>query len=378
MANREYWFSLQINKQSKEKEGFILSELNIHWYPGHMAKTGRLIKENLKLVDVIIEVLDARIPISSRNSEISEIVGNKPLIMILNKSDLADDKITGSWINNLGSKGIKAIATDARSGKGMANLKSAILEAVSERIENSLKKGIANRSARAMITGIPNSGKSSLINRLVGKAAAITGDRPGVTRGRQWLRTDSNIELLDMPGMLKPKYEDRITGLYLAFTGAVKDDVYETELAAALLLLKLLLEYPRNLIQRYTIDIDKVLSDINKTTTNIIDLDKVFTDIKETGMKTIINITDLINISEGTYASIRNKRIDIFRKLYSENYEGCINAGLILLDYIGRKRGMLLGGNNTDTKRASIMVLDEFRAGKTGKITLERPDASLV
>ncbi|MBQ2754593.1 MAG: ribosome biogenesis GTPase YlqF [Clostridia bacterium] len=209
--------------------------MNIQWFPGHMAKTRRLITDNLKLVDVVVELLDARIPLSSANPILPELLGNKPKVIALNKSDMADANVTAKWIQYFKDNGVEAVAVSSISGKGFDALKNAINTVLKDKIQKREEKGMKNVPARIMVVGIPNVGKSSFINKLSGRAGAKTGDRPGVTTAKQWIRIAGGYELLDTPGILWPKFDDEITGRHLAFTGAVKDDVYDTEEAAMLL-----------------------------------------------------------------------------------------------------------------------------------------------
>ncbi len=209
--------------------------MNIQWFPGHMAKTRRLITDNLKLVDVVVELLDARIPLSSANPILPELLGNKPKVIALNKSDMADANVTAKWIQYFKDNGVEAVAVSSISGKGFDALKNAINTVLKDKIKMREEKGMKNIPARIMVVGIPNVGKSSFINKLSGRAGAKTGDRPGVTTAKQWIRIAGGYELLDTPGILWPKFDDEITGQHLAFTGAVKDDVYDTEEAAMLL-----------------------------------------------------------------------------------------------------------------------------------------------
>lgn len=277
----------------------------VQWFPGHMAKTRRLIKENLKLVDGVCELVDARIPESSRNPEIDAIVGSKPRIVLLNKCDLADEKATQAKIKELKSKGVTAIAVDCRSGKGLDKFPAAVKEALKEKIEANEKRGMSGKSLRVMVVGIPNTGKSSFINRMAGKYAAKVADKPGVTRSNQWFAIGSGIELLDTPGVLWPKFEDPQVGFKLAFIGSVKDEILDTEEIAVRFLEVMQRDYADRLEQRY--------------------------------------------------------KISDFESL--EPYE--------LLELIAKKRGMLVSRGEADTMRAAVMLLDEYRGGKLGRITLE-------
>lgn len=281
--------------------------MNINWFPGHMAKTRRLLTENLKLVDVVIELLDARIPSSSKNPEIDAIVNNKPRLIAMNKADLADENISREWLKWYGSKGTAVIFIDSIKGTGINQLKSKLREIMKERIERDKQKGRIFRPIRTMVAGIPNVGKSSFINRIAGKASAVTGDRPGVTRGKQWIRINEEIELLDTPGILWPKFEDSQVALNLAYTGAIKDEIMDTVEIAAALLEKLSTEYPSYLSGRFKL----------------------------------------------------------------QNLEG--QTGLMLLEACGKNRGCIVSGGEIDLQRVSTIILDEFRGGKIGRISLERP-----
>lgn len=272
-----------------------------------MAKTRRLISENLKLVDVVIELLDARIPLSSRNPEIDSILGSKPRVIALNKSDLSDPALNKEWTGYFAGKGIGVIYTNAISGAGLGELKGKLKELTRSKLESAQARGRIQRPIKTMVVGIPNVGKSAFINKLAGKASAITGDRPGVTRTKQWVRVNPEIQLLDTPGILWPKFEDPETGLNLAFTGAIKDEIMDTAELAAKLLEKLAVLYPDKIRERYKL----------------------------------------------------------------EELDGKI--GLKLLEEAGRKRGCLVSGGEVDLYRISAIVLDEFRGGKIGKITLEKP-----
>ncbi len=284
-----------------------MSEMaDIQWFPGHMAKTRRMIQSNLSLVDGVVEILDARIPESSRNPEMDRLVKGKPRMFVLNKADMADDNATVKWLNYYKSKGFTAIKISCKSGNGLKNFLPAVKEQMlSELMARRREKGIENAPLRLMIVGIPNAGKSTFINRMAKSKKAKAEDRPGVTRTKQWIKLGDNVEMLDMPGVLWPKFEDQSAARKLAFTGAVKDDILDIEALASLLLENLAVNYPDSLMERYKID------------------------------------------SEGT--------------------------GFELLEKLGRKRGMLISGGEVNTERAAITLLDEFRSGKLGNITLELP-----
>ncbi|MBQ5315169.1 MAG: ribosome biogenesis GTPase YlqF [Oscillospiraceae bacterium] len=281
---------------------------SIQWFPGHMAKTCRMITANLKMVDAVVEITDARIPQSSRNPDLNNLISGKPRVVLLNKCDEADDKTTEKWLNYYKSQGIYAMAADCRSGKGLKNFVPMIKEVLKDLLERRKAKGIIGAPLHLMIVGIPNVGKSSFINRMAKSKKTKVEDRPGVTREKQWVKIDEEIELLDMPGVLWPKFEDKLVGEKLAFTGAVKDDILDIELLASRLL-SFLCEnsYKDKVISRYNIEISDE----------------------------------------------------------DEGYE--------ILEKVGRKRGMLISGGEVNTERAAITVLDEFRSGKLGKITLEEP-----
>ena len=281
---------------------------SIQWFPGHMTKTRRQIEKSLKLVDAVAEIIDARIPVSSRNPVLNNLIQKKPRVILLNKSDMADPAQTKRWIELYRSQGIPALAVDCRTGKGLNQFIPLIKEVLKDRIAMWESKGMVNRLIRVMIVGIPNVGKSSLINRLSKNAKANVEDRPGVTRSNQWFPIGKGFDLLDTPGVLWPKFDDKRVGEYLAFTGAVKDDVVDTEHLASRLLELLCESYPAAVAQRYKLD------------------------------------------------------------------QGALNGlkGYEVLEQIGKKRGFLVSGGEIDLERASITVLDEFRAAKLGRITLEQ------
>lgn len=279
----------------------------VQWFPGHMAKTRRLIKESLTRVDCVTEILDARIPISSRNPEIGEITAGKPRIILLNKCDMADEKVTADWIKYFRSTGAEALAVDCRSGKGLNAYTPLVRKVLAEKIKANTDRGMAGKALRVMVVGIPNTGKSSFINKMAGRVRAKVADRPGVTTSNQWFFIGNGIELLDTPGVLWPKFDDPVVGDRLAFIGSVKDAVLDIETMAVRLLDVLRDGYPDRLSERYKID----------------------------------NFDDL------------------------QSWE--------ILELIGRKRGMLISGGEVNTERASVMLLDEYRGGKLGRISMEFP-----
>ncbi len=278
---------------------------NVQWFPGHMAKTRRLIKECLPSVDAVTEILDARMPVSSSNPELNELIGNKPLIVLLNKCDVADENATRRWLNYFNEKGIYALAVDCKSGNGLNRYVPLLREVLKDKIASNEAKGMAGKPLRIMVVGIPNTGKSSFINRMAGRNRAKVADKAGVTRHNQWFVIDNGIELLDTPGVLWPKFDDPKIGDRLAFIGSVKDEVFDSETLAVRLLEVLARDYPDRLSERYK----------------------------------IADFSDL------------------------EAYE--------ILELIGKKRGMMMRGGEIDTLRASVMLLDEYRAGKLGRITLD-------
>ncbi len=290
-----------------------MSEVSsIQWFPGHMAKTRRLMQKNITLVDAVVEITDARIPYSSRNPEMDRLVGQKPRLIILNKCDAADENITAMWLDYYKKKGVLALATDCRSGKGVQKFLPLLKELLKEKIERWNNKGMVGRPIRIMIVGIPNVGKSSFINKMAKSKMAKVEDRPGVTRGKQWVSLGKELELLDMPGVLWPKFEDKLVGERLAFTGAVKDDIMDLELLASRLLEYLNESYPKNIAERYSVET-------------------------------------------------------------TENEEG-----FDILQKVGRKRGFLIAGGEINTERTAITVIDEFRSGKIGRLSLEKPQVSGV
>ncbi len=284
----------------------------IQWFPGHMTRTKRKIQEDLKLVDAVAEIIDARVPLSSRNPDLPSMIGSKPRVILMNKCDLADPRITKQWTEYYKSKGIRAIELDCKTGAGIGNFTSAVKAVLADKIAVWESKGMVNRALRVMVVGIPNVGKSTFINRISKTSKAKTEDRPGVTRGNQWFTLSSggvNIDLLDTPGVLWPRFDDQTVGERLAFTGAVKDDVTDTE-QLALRLLEFFKERPtKALYERFSLTKDDMELPAHE-----------------------------------------------------------------LLSLIAQKRGMLVSGGEPDTERAAVMILDEFRSAKLGRLTLETPD----
>lgn len=280
----------------------------VQWFPGHMAKTRRLIKESLTMVDGVTEIIDARIPYSSSNPELEELINNKPRIVLLNKCDLADKDATNQWVEYYKKKGVRAIPVDCRTGKGLNNYIIAVREVLKDVIKKNEDRGMPGKPLRIMVVGIPNTGKSSFINRMAGSAKAKVADKAGVTRNNQWFAIGNGIELLDTPGVLWPKFDDPKVGDRLAFVGSVKDEILDVETLAIRLVEVMKTDYPDRLSERYKIS------------------------------------------------------------------DFALKEAWEVLEMIGKKRGMMIKGGEIDYERASVMLLDEYRGGKLGTISLERPE----
>ncbi|WP_251446416.1 ribosome biogenesis GTPase YlqF [Vermiculatibacterium agrestimuris] len=292
--------------------------MNIQWYPGHMTKTRRQIEADLGLVDMVVEIIDARIPISSRNPDIDAICAAKPRLVVLNRADQADPAANRLWAETFQARGFAVLETDAKTGKGIEKFPAASRQLLSEQIQRWKAKGLVGRPVRAMVVGVPNVGKSTFINQVAKRRSAKAADRPGVTRGKQWVTVDQGLSLLDTPGILWPKFEDEQVGLHLAYTGAVKDDVMDVETLACRLMDDLASRYPQALKERYKLEIPE----------------------KEAGQDSV-----------------------------AYGYE--------LLQASARKRGFLISGGEADTERMARILLDELRGGKLGRFTLEWPEAAL-
>ena len=280
----------------------------VQWFPGHMAKTRRLIKESLPFVDLVTEIVDARIPMSSSNPELAEMIGNKPRIVLLNKCDVADEKTTARWVEYYKKNGVYALPVDCRSGKGLNAYLPLVRNVLKDKIKRNEEKGMVGKPLRVMVVGIPNTGKSSFINKMAGRNRAKVADKPGVTRSNSWFAVGSGIELLDTPGVLWPKFDDKSVGDKLAFIGSVKDEVI---------------------------------------------------DIESLAMR-------LINVLKNGYSERLTERFKITDFSDKEDYE--------ILEMIGRKRGMLISGGEIDYERASVMLLDGYRGGKLGRLSLDLPE----
>ncbi len=286
----------------------IPEKLNIQWFPGHMTKAQRMIEENMKLVDAVCEIIDARIPYSSRNPDIDRLAGTKPRLIILNRVDQADPAVTLLWRNYFKAQGLYVLETDCKSGKGVNSFADAIRFVLKDKIEALAAKGQAGKPIRAMILGIPNVGKSTFINKVAKRKAVKASDKPGVTRGKQWITIDAGLELLDTPGILWPRFDSQAVGECLAFTGAIRDEIIDREILSSNLMLKLRELYPQSIEQRYKFAPDPSAS------------------------------------------------------------------GLELLETAARKRGFIVSKGEVDFERMSATLLDEFRDGRLGRISLERPE----
>jgi len=280
--------------------------MHFQWYPGHMTKAKRMMQEDIKLIDLVIELVDARIPISSRNPDIDELGKNKARLILLNKSDLAEEKQNDAWVEYFKNKGFSVVKVNSRKGGGIKSIQGVIQEACKEKMERDRKRGILNRPVRAMVVGIPNVGKSTFINSLAGKACAKTGNKPGVTKGKQWIRLNKNVELLDTPGILWPKFEDQSVGLRLAFIGSIKDEILNVEELAG----------------------------------------------------------ELIQFLKKYYTGVLEEKYNIIE---SEDPYKCLAD-------IAQSRHCLLRGNELDLNKAAILLVDDFRNGRLGRITLEFPE----
>ncbi|WP_239617075.1 ribosome biogenesis GTPase YlqF [Cohnella mopanensis] len=287
--------------------------MTIQWFPGHMTRAKRQIEDKLKLIDVVFELLDARIPQSSRNPMVDEITASKPRLVLLNKADLADPDQTAEWSRYFRSQGLATHAIDANAGAGVKELASKAKELLQEKIQKQISKGMKPRPIRALIVGIPNVGKSTLINRLAGRNIAVTGDRPGVTKGQQWIRFGGELELLDTPGILWPKFDDPIAGFRLAATGAIKEDVLHLDEVACFVLKVLVENYGSALSERYGL--------------------------------------------EGLPSELPD-----------------MQAAIDVLESIGKRRGCLVSGGHVDYEKAATLLLRDLRSGKLGRMTLESPE----
>ncbi len=291
-----------------EMNGGAAYELNLQWFPGHMTKAQRMIESNMKLVDAVCEVIDARIPYSSRNPDVAQLCAGKPRLIVFNRADQADPAVTALWRTHYSGSGVSVLETDAKSGKGVQGFSTLVRRHLQDKLEQYAAKGQGSRPLRLMVLGIPNVGKSTLINRIAGRKAAAASDRPGVTRGKQWISIGTGLELLDTPGILWPRFDSQEVGELLAITGAIKAEVLDRETLAANFLLRLAQVAPDAVEQRYKFRPDPTL------------------------------------------------------------------GGYALLEQAGRKRGFLISGGEIDTERMAAVLLDEYRGGKLGRLTLELPE----
>ncbi len=283
-------------------------KMTIQWFPGHMTKAERMIEENMKLVDAVCEIIDARIPQSSRNPDIARLAGNKPRLIIMNRTDLADPNVTAQWREYFKAQGVTVLETDSKTGKGVNGFAAAVKTVLKDKLEQLAAKGQVGRPMRCMVLGIPNVGKSTFINKVAGRKAAIAANKPGVTRGKQWINIDRGLDLLDTPGILWPKFESQSVGEALAWTGAIRDEIMDRETLAANLMLKLREVYPEAIEQRYKFTPEAELN------------------------------------------------------------------GYELLEMGAKKRGFLISRGEYDLERMAAVLLDEFRDGKLGRLSLERPE----
>ena len=353
---------------------------NINWYPGHMTKAKRMMQEDIKLIDLVIELLDARVPLASRNPDINTIAGNKSRLIILNKTDLADPEVTKKWAEYFEKEGCFVLKINSKNPADIRPVNDIVKKACAEKIERYRKRGIKNRPVRAMVAGIPNVGKSTFINSYAKKAATKTGNKPGVTKGKQWIRLSSEIELLDTPGILWPKFEDRSVGLKLAMIGSIRDEILNTEDLAIELIKTLEERYP-GLIERFY-NLEDNFAKSNKC------------EKKEQNMSAEVNCdNDILDASINENVS-DNNIIDKKSELNNADKEtvnnktvnNCENQGnnMILVNEknkyaeilyeIARVRGCLLRGGEFDTLKASQLLLENFRNGKLGRISLETPE----
>lgn len=297
--------------------------MNYQWYPGHMTKAKRMMEDNMKLVDLVIELVDARIPMSSRNPDIDTLAKNKARIILLNKSDLADDKVTEGWMAYFRSTNIYCVKLNARESTATKQINAAIEAACAKKIERDAGRGIKNRTIKAMVVGIPNVGKSTFINSFSGKKSAKTGNKPGVTKGKQWIKLNDKLELLDTPGILWPRFDDQLVGMRLAMIGSMNDEVINLEELALEVVKYLYSNYKQMLLERY-------------------------------------KLTDATDELEAAYDE---------DAMFPEN-----TVPLAIIDRIAKLRGCIKKGNETDYVKVSNLILDDFRSGKIGKISLEATD----
>ncbi len=310
-----------IKHDDKKNNSTTTGKSSFNWYPGHMTKAKRMMEENIRLIDLVIEIVDARVPMSSRNPDIDRLASNKARIILLNKADLADDYITNKWIAYFNSKNIYCLKLNSRDNSGVKQVNNLIQTACADKIERDKSRGIMNRTIKAMVVGIPNVGKSTFINSFAGKASAKTGNKPGVTKGKQWIKLGKNVEMLDTPGILWPRFESQEVGMRLAMIGSINDNILNIEELAIDTINYVYNNYPDNIIERYDLDKDAVK------------------------------------------ASYDEKAINPHNSI-----------ALYIMEQAAIKRGCIKKGNAIDYEKAANIILDDFRSGRLGRITLERSE----
>ena len=317
------------NKKSIEKKQQNSKDCNtakagkssFNWYPGHMTKAKRMMEENIRLIDLVIEIVDARVPMSSRNPDIDKLASNKARIILLNKADLADDYVTNKWIAYFNSKNIYCLKLNSRDNSGVKQVNNLIQTACADKIERDKSRGIMNRTIKAMVVGIPNVGKSTFINSFAGKASAKTGNKPGVTKGKQWIKLGKNVEMLDTPGILWPRFENQDVGMRLAMIGSINDNILNIEELAIDTINYVYNNYPDNIIERYELDKEAVKASYDESAIN------------------------------------------------PDN-----SIALYIMEQAALKRGCIKKGNAIDYEKTANIILDDFRSGRLGRITLERSE----
>ena len=308
-------------QNSKDCNTAKAGKSSFNWYPGHMTKAKRMMEENIRLIDLVIEIVDARVPMSSRNPDIDKLASNKARIILLNKADLADDYVTNKWIAYFNSKNIYCLKLNSRDNSGVKQVNNLIQTACADKIERDKSRGIMNRTIKAMVVGIPNVGKSTFINSFAGKASAKTGNKPGVTKGKQWIKLGKNVEMLDTPGILWPRFENQDVGMRLAMIGSINDNILNIEELAIDTINYVYNNYPDNIIERYELDKEAVKASYDESAIN------------------------------------------------PDN-----SIALYIMEQAALKRGCIKKGNAIDYEKTANIILDDFRSGRLGRITLERSE----
>lgn len=308
-------------QNSKDCNTAKAGKSSFNWYPGHMTKAKRMMEENIRLIDLVIEIVDARVPMSSRNPDIDKLASNKARIILLNKADLADDYVTNKWIAYFNSKNIYCLKLNSRDNSGVKQVNNLIQTACADKIERDKSRGIMNRTIKAMVVGIPNVGKSTFINSFAGKASAKTGNKPGVTKGKQWIKLGKNVEMLDTPGILWPRFENQEVGMRLAMIGSINDNILNIEELAIDTINYVYNNYPDNIIERYELDKEAVKASYDESAIN------------------------------------------------PDN-----SIALYIMEQAALKRGCIKKGNAIDYEKTANIILDDFRSGRLGRITLERSE----